>query len=262
MLRNNSFFKKMIKYSRIEKKLQSLYFYYFLFIFNKKIKQKFLIPRTFFSQIINKGDLVFDIGAHQGILTRIFLSLGANVVCVEPQDKEFNNLRIKFNPKIKKKKVILLNKALGKSEGRGYIMICDEVSTLSTLSSEWIKKSRFSNNYHWSKKQPIEITTLDALIKTYGVPKFCKIDVEGYELEVLEGLTQKIPFLSFEYTKELFKNSKKVCSLLESIGTVKFNCTSAGQYIFSNWIKKEILFNRIESHKNQLLTGDIYAKFK
>lgn len=36
------------------------------------------------------------------------------------------------------------------------------------------------------------------------MPSFIKIDVEGYELEVMNGLNQKVPLLSFEYiTPEL-----------------------------------------------------------
>ena len=44
------------------------------------------------------------------------------------------------------------------------------------------------------------VTTLDKLIEQYEVPSFIKIDVEGYELEVLKGLTRLVPALSFEFT--------------------------------------------------------------
>ena len=45
----------------------------------------------------------------------------------------------------------------------------------------------------------VEVTTLDRLIAIYGAPTFCKIDVEGSELQVLEGLTEALPALSFEF---------------------------------------------------------------
>jgi hypothetical protein len=45
----------------------------------------------------------------------------------------------------------------------------------------------------------VPVVTLDAAIKTFGRPFYCKIDVEGWELEVLKGLTQPIPLISFEF---------------------------------------------------------------
>jgi hypothetical protein len=51
---------------------------------------------------------------------------------------------------------------------------------------------------HFSKEVSISLTTLDQLIDQYGTPAFIKIDVEGYELSVLKGLSQKVPYLSFE----------------------------------------------------------------
>jgi hypothetical protein len=45
----------------------------------------------------------------------------------------------------------------------------------------------------------VEATTLDSMIQRYGVPNFCKIDVEGFELDVLRGLSEPLPIISFEY---------------------------------------------------------------
>jgi hypothetical protein len=47
------------------------------------------------------------------------------------------------------------------------------------------------------------MTTLDELISAHGSPAFCKIDVEGYEAEVLAALSQPIAALSFEFTPEV-----------------------------------------------------------
>ncbi len=44
----------------------------------------------------------------------------------------------------------------------------------------------------------IETTSLDALIEEFGLPGFCKIDTDGYELNVLAGLSKPIPLLCFE----------------------------------------------------------------
>ncbi len=44
------------------------------------------------------------------------------------------------------------------------------------------------------------MTTRDKLIEEYGIPSFIRSDVEGYELEVLKGLSVPINMISFEYT--------------------------------------------------------------
>ena len=51
-----------------------------------------------------------------------------------------------------------------------------------------------------SKTVRVPVTTLDALIDRYGSPSFIKLDVEGFEVEALAGLTQPVPALSFEFT--------------------------------------------------------------
>ena len=43
------------------------------------------------------------------------------------------------------------------------------------------------------------MTTLDTLVAEYGEPAFCKIDVEGFEVEALKGLSRPLRALSFEY---------------------------------------------------------------
>ena len=54
----------------------------------------------------------------------------------------------------------------------------------------------------WADHAVVPVTTLDALIDRYGLPAFCKIDVEGFEEAVVRGLSRPIPSVSFEFTPE------------------------------------------------------------
>ena len=66
----------------------------------------------------------------------------------------------------------------------------------------------------------IEVSTLDRQIERHGMPSYCKIDVEGWELEVLQGLNQPIPLISFEYhnSPAEMEKAKAVIDRISSLG--------------------------------------------
>ena len=155
--------------------------------------------RDFYGQFIRPGDLCFDVGAHVGNRTGALVSIGARVVAVEPQRICQPILRRLYgrNPNI-----ILLYKALGAKVGEGELLVSKAHSTVSSLSGDWVEQVAASAGFSqvsWDGVEKVEITTLDTLIETYGMPRYCKLDVEGYEYQVFLGLSQAIPFMSFEY---------------------------------------------------------------
>ena len=216
---------------------------------------------SFYQEFIEEGDLCFDIGANIGNRTQVFLALGARVVAVEPQKECAKLLELRFGNRIN-----LVNRALGKKEGVGEIFI-SETSEISSLSREWISevsKTRFKDK-RWSQSEQVQLSTLDKLIDIYGVPKFCKIDVEGFEEEVLMGLSQPIPIISFEYTvPERFTSINNCLDRLTQIGEFECNYTM-GEIMkleSDSWISKEALINRMDELSTSSLFGDIYIRFK
>lgn len=75
------------------------------------------------------------------------------------------------------------------------LYICKDAPGISTFSEKY--KINFPD-YRYDKKEKVQVVTLDDLIKEYGLPKYCKIDVEGFEWKVLKGLTRPIPYVSIE----------------------------------------------------------------
>jgi hypothetical protein len=93
-----------------------------------------------------------------------------------------------------------------------------------------MKNSRFTkgskhlgeNSIEWAAPIKVQSTTIDAMIERYGVPDLLKIDVEGYELNVLKGLTQKVNDICFEWHEEEKDNLYKILEHLESLGYNQF----------------------------------------
>lgn len=215
--------------------------------------------QNFYSFFVKENNLCFDVGANMGNRTEIFLSLGARVVAVEPQELCFKSLQKKYYTN---ENVELVNMALGKKEGEGKIFT-GESSTLATMSKDWISKvektGRFGNEV-WDKSQAVRITTLDKLIEKYGLPNFCKIDVEGFEFEVLSGLSKPIKALSFEFVSESLESTEKCIQLLSKIGKYKFNYSNdeSMQFVLEEWTDNfEIIKNL--NHLKDGSWGDVYA---
>lgn len=216
--------------------------------------------------LIASDDLIFDVGAHVGEKSSTYIQNGAKVVCIEPQPDCFIKLQNRFS---ENSKVMLENVGLSSQVGHMDLYICSSSNTISTFSKEFQNKSRHSERgYKWDRLITVPVTTLDNLIDKYGVPQFCKIDVENFEFEVLKGLTNQIPFISIEFHVELYQNAILCLDYLESLGYKKFNF-AAGEcpnFVLSDWVSKQDLIKEMLNYSLQYylaekdpLWGDIYA---
>ena len=232
----------------------SICVYTALFANQKSINQQFY----FTAQFIKPRSLVFDVGAHTGSKTDIYLLHQARVVCIEPQPSCVKILQQKYqnNPLVS-----VVPKGLSDIAGNMTLHICSKSPLISTFSKEW-QHGRFEHEV-WDKKVTVSITTLDELINTFGVPYYCKIDVEGFEGHVLKGLSQPIPFISFEFTKEFFKNSKVCIQHLMALGYSSFNYAlgETPHFVHTKWISHHQLIQEIEDNPDPLLWGDIYVHY-
>ena len=217
--------------------------------------------KNFQHEIINyfaPGDIYFDIGAHKGDKAIQFISKNYEVVLVEPQPMCINYLKELFADN---KRVHILQSGLGDRPDVLELSINSQEPVLTTFNEEW-KTGRFSKS-NWDLKLDVPITTIDNLINKYGQPRYIKIDVEGYEFNVIKGLTRKSGLISFEFTSEFMRNTSRCISYLNSIGYKNYNFSQADDlnFFLDNWLDAESFENLIKdlSSKYNGLWGDIYA---
>ena len=209
-------------------------------------------------KLLNSGDLFFDIGAHLGEKSKKILDKNLRIVMLEPLPQCVKQLKKNFK---NNKNVEILEKAVGKTVGNMTLEVNSKMPTISTMAKHW-KNGRFSNQ-KWDQIISVEVTTLDYLIKIYGLPSYIKIDVEGFEHDVLLGLSQKAGIISFEFTSEFLDQSIKCLNHLKKIGYNEFNFSIGESRKFHfEWSNTDnlILKLRKESKNNKLLWGDIYCK--
>lgn len=216
----------------------------------------------FYRSLLPAGAKCFDVGANAGNRVASFRRIGCKVIAAEPQSKCHAYLVSRFGHD---PDTVLLKQALGAAPGRGRIMISD-ADVLSSMSEEFIAATKQSGRFadqNWSRFEEVEIVTLDQLIAAHGVPDFIKIDVEGFELEVVRGLSRPVPLVALEWAPEMTGNLRKCLDRLEQLGPVQFNLSWGESMRMSrvHWLDRgqlEAIFDVFR--EESFLFADIYIR--
>ncbi|GHE20211.1 FkbM family methyltransferase [Halomonas urumqiensis] len=219
--------------------------------------------RGLYAPFISPGDLVFDVGAHVGDRTAAFQGLGARVVALEPQPALLRCLTRLVGGRAG---VTLLPCAAGATQGEAELAISDDNPTVSTLADHWRTTIGEHNpgfrDVHWQRRLRVPVTTLDALIAEHGIPRFCKIDVEGYEADVLAGLSQPIQGLSVEFVAGALGIATRCVTRLEQLGDYRFNAIEGEKrrFMWPAWKTARQTHEWLEAGADALPSGDLYAR--
>jgi FkbM family methyltransferase len=219
----------------------------------------------FYRPFIQPGDLCFDIGAHVGGRVWLWSRLGARVVAVEPQPDCQKLLRLFYG---RRPTVTLLETAVGAAPGEAELHISRRAPTVTTLSPEWAaqvsaRDASFAN-VKWEDRTAVAVVTLDQLIADYGRPAFCKIDVEGFELEVLRGLSQPLPTLSFEYLPAARERALACVDYLEGLGRYEWNYAAgeSHRWAWGEWAAGAAVKSYLQQRTLTDGSGDVYARLR
>ena len=201
---------------------------YFIYPHNKKIKD--ILPNIKF---------IFDVGANIGawaLAKRLYFNQDVKIYCYEPSKITCEYLKKNL---LREKNIQIYNCALGDKNcyetlslpveemqgGRQYYSALNTLKTKSLFFREKVQVFKFDFLYERDLKK---------IIDPHNTEIFIKVDVEGYELEFLNGAYQTLKALNkvlieIEFNKKIFfyskedylSNFKKRLSLLKKMGFKK-----------------------------------------
>jgi hypothetical protein len=139
------------------------------------------------------------------------------------------------------------------------------------MSSDWMSSVSTDRSFarvRWDRTVEVEVSTLDDLIARHGEPVFCKIDVEGFEVDVLAGLSRPLRGLSFEYLPPAHDAALTALAMVEKLGA------AAGGYVYNyspietmkfasdRWLDAAELVQLLERFRPLGRSGDVYARLR
>lgn len=138
---------------------------------------------------LSESDMIIDVGAASGITAMKYAEAfpQANIICFEPIHSNFGALKKNVSSY---GNIVLHNCGLGEAEAELAINKSERITSSSILPiAEDISNEFFRANLQKKSEESIKIRKLDNVIGPQKV-NLIKIDVQGYELKVLQGATE------------------------------------------------------------------------
>ena len=132
-----------------------------------------------------EGETIFDIGAHCGVSAYHFskaVGPRGKVIAFEPDHLNYS-LLLKNIERHGLSNVTPVRAAVGGTRGK------------AEFNSEGTQGSGLSHHFgrpSFCKTEMVDVITLGDALDRWGVPQFCKIDIEGAEIETLEAASERL----------------------------------------------------------------------
>jgi FkbM family methyltransferase len=218
---------------------------------NPTVRAQKSYEARFYGNLLKPNSLCFDVGANLGQKAEIFRLCGARVVAVEPNYLCHPTLTHLFGHD---KNVQIVSSAVGSSNGHLDLYVHGTDAT-GSARPEWHQQVYGNNQKTRALKVPV--TTIDSLIDRYGRPDFVKIDVEGFEIDVLNGMSSAVPLLSFEYHSNELSRARTCLELLRKLAPLSVRASNmACEWITDQLEDVDLCLQKIADAKEK---GDLFV---
>jgi len=130
------------------------------------------------------GKLIYDIGANDGADTAYYLQQGFSVVAIEADPSLCDVLRARFADEITRGMVIVVNAAVMEEDRDATALYVSEDNTESSLIRSMAERAGPA-----ARQLLVRGRCLCSLFSEYGLPWYCKIDIEGYDASAVNGMS-------------------------------------------------------------------------
>ena len=197
-------------------------------------------------------DKIIDIGAHKGEFLEKMLKIEkVNLFyAFEPQKDIFDILNKKFS---KNNKVTLLNYALDKEITNKKLQI-NKFSMTSSLAeinekSLYLKLKNFltRSKSNFVDEYEVKTNTVDNVFKDVNLEKtLLKIDVEGFEMNVIKGSKIKLKEIPYILIENQFGNHYKNSNFNDIKDMLlKYSFVESKKFVFPTMHYQDVLFKKI-----------------
>jgi FkbM family methyltransferase len=179
---------------------------------------------TLFAKFIAPGDRVVEVGGHIGYISTFFSHLvgpTGQVVVFEPGQNNLDYTRANVRDC---KNIKLVEKGVGRESG---VMAFYE-DALTGQNNSFVKdfdglkeNQKHAVSVAAVEERKVDIVTLDSFLNEVR-PDFIKIDVEGFELSVLQGARETLKLKPIVMV-EVQADRKEIFEFMTSFGYVLFN---------------------------------------
>ncbi len=218
--------------------------------------------RRFYADLLAPGDLVFDVGAHMGTRARAMRRAGARVIALEPQEPFAGFLR-----RTLPQDITLIEAAAGRSDTEAEMAVSSRHPTVSSMRTEFVDGAATAPGFghvKWDRTQRVRMVTLDGLIAQHGTPRYVKIDVEGFEIKVLGGLSQPVQVVSVEFLPAFPAMTRAVIDRLAELGDYRFNPVRGerGGFLWPEWRDAAAAKAWLDALAPDAESGDLFARLE